>query len=70
MRGHLYKVISNPPSDFIPRVAQQDILFYWPSGKNNLFSISQIANRTGLKRSTVKRQVIQLIKLGVVEGHS
>ncbi len=70
MKCHLYKVISNPPSNFAPRTAQQDILSYWPPGMRYLFSVSQIANRTGLKRGAVKRQVIQLIKLGVVEIYS
>lgn len=65
----LYKrTIKEIPEDFVPSEVQKDILDNWKPNYN-LFTISQIADRTSTKRQHVSRKVKQLVKLGLVERH-
>lgn len=66
----LYKRTSEPvPLDFVPSEVQKDILDHW-TPNYNLFTISQISDRTGFKRGQVQRKARQLIKMGLIERHS
>ena len=46
--------------------AQRDIIDNWLN-RNNLFSIGQIAERNGISRGASKRQIMALMKLGLVK---
>ena len=57
------------PDGFIPSIVQEDILNNWSVEARSLFSISQISDRTGMKRQHVQRKVKILRKMGLVERH-
>lgn len=66
MRGNLYQVVGPVPDGFILSPEQKDIMDNW-SGGNNLFSISQIAERNRSSRRRTKRKIDRLIKMNVVK---
>ena len=65
MRGNLYQALDKFPENMELTKAQCDIRDNWAGG-NNLFSISQIANRNAIKRGQAERQINTLIKRGIV----
>lgn len=67
MRPTLYAVIDEQvPVDFILTKAQADILEHWKTGAN-LFSVGQIALRNDIKRGAARRQIKQLLRIGVIQ---
>lgn len=54
--------------DFELNKAQQDILNHWRGG-SNLFSVTQIAERNGIKRGAAKRAIGKLERAGIAVRH-
>jgi DNA-binding MarR family transcriptional regulator len=62
------------PKEIERNVVIDDILSNWQSPKEGvplcLFSVTQISERTGVKRQKVRRIVNKLVKLGIVANYS
>jgi len=65
----LWFVCSDEKPDFELGKAQKDILEHWSSG-DNLFSVTQIANRNGISRGAAKRAIGRLGKAGIVRRYT